>query len=430
VTAEDALDLSLAAAEAPHRLALVSTTERLTYAELSARVARRARTLRAPVSIAPTLDVDTMVTLLAAVAARAPLVLLHPRGTAEDHATRRALIERATLPPDTLALLFTSGTTGVPKVALLPRTSVAAALGASAERLGWQPEDRWGLLLPPAHIGGLSVLLRCVQGRATTVLGASPFDAPAAIDQVERERITLLSVVPTMLAHLLDAGWRPPAHLRAVLVGGAALPPELHRRALAAGVPVHATYGMTETCAQMATAAPDEPGVGRPLPGVQLRIDEGQIRVRGPSLFAGYLGRPSPFDADGFFPTGDAGYLDDAGYLHVTGRLDDRIVTGGENVDPAVVEAALEAHPALVEAAVFGAPDPVWGQVVSAFVVSSLPDDALRETVAQVAANLAAHERPRRVLRVDAVPRTPSGKKQRRADAADGRLLSLEAEPR
>ena len=101
-----------------------------------------------------------------------------------------------------------------------------------------------------------------------------------------------------------------------------------------------------------------------------------------------------------------------------------------EPVDPAVVEAALEAHPALVEAAVFGAPDPVWGQVVSAFVVSSLPDDALRETVAQVAANLAAHERPRRVLRVDAVPRTPSGKKQRRADAADGRLLSLEAEPR
>ena len=429
----DPLALRAASRETPDALALVAGDLQLTYGQLGARVSERAASLPHGELrfVRPTLDENTMVELLAAIDARCPLVLLHPRTTDAEDRARRALLADLRIPPDTLALLFTSGTTGVPKVAVLPRASMAAALRASAARLGWLPEDRWGLLLPPAHVGGLSVLLRCVQGRATTVLGAMPFEPEEAIALAERERLTLLSLVPTMLARMLDAGWTEPAHLRAVLIGGAALSPALRERALAQRIPIRPTYGMTETCAQLATATEaDEPGVGRPLPGVEVAIRGGEILVRGPSLFGGYLGQSSPFDGDGFFATGDAGFLDDAGRLHVRGRLDDRIITGGENVDPLEVESVLEAHPAIDEAAVFGTPDATWGEVVSALVVATADDATLRAALTAALARLAPHRRPRRVFRVQTLPRGGTGKKQRsRCRAAAEALVPWSMEP-
>ncbi len=173
---------------------------------------------------------------------------------------------------------------------------------------------------------------------------------------------------------------------------------------------------MTETCAQLATTTGvAEPGVGRPMPGMEVAIRDGEIVARGPALFAGYLGEPPPFDPDGWFATGDAGRLDDEGRLHVLGRLDDRILSGGENVDPLEVERALEAHPAIAEAAVFGEEDPEWGQRVAALVVA---DGEPAAAVAEVNASLGGHRRVRAIYVVDAIPRTASGKKRRGACAA------------
>jgi len=412
------LSLEAAAREAPEATALVTDRASLTYRELASAVRERAATLtERPLVVSPRATPQDLITLLAAVAAHRPLVLLHPRSTEGERARRLALLERAPVPEGTLAILFTSGTTGEPKAAVLPREAFAAALEASAARLGWRPDDRWALWLPPAHVGGLSIPLRCVQGRAAVVLRDGPFDAPAAIEAVANERITLLSLVPTMLRRMLDAGWQPPAHLRVALIGGAPLDAALRRRAVDAGVPVRPTYGMTETCAQLATAErPEEPGVGRPLPGMAVAIRGSGIAVRGPALFAGYLGEPPPFDGEGWFATGDAGRLDEAGRLHVLGRLDDRILTGGENVDPVEVEDALEAHPAIAEAAVFGLDDAEWGQRVAALVVPAGSDAAA--AIATVNGSLGAHRRIREAFAVAALPRTAGGKKRRAACAA------------
>lgn len=409
----DPLSLAEAAAARPDAVALIGDGDRLTFAALADRVERRVAELDdGPLVLSPRARTEDVVTLLAAVSARRPMVLVHPRASAVERTRRLSLVEGATIPEDTLAVLFTSGTTGHPKAALLSRDAVASALLAHDHHTGWVDGDRWALWLPPAHVGGLSIPLRCVQGRAAMVLRDAPFDPNEAIAAIEARSITILSLVPTMLHRLLESGWRPPAHLRVVLVGGAPLDETLRERALDAGVPVRATYGMTETCAQLATATTGtEPGVGRPLPGMEVAIREGEIVTRGPALFSGYLGEPPPFDGGGWFATGDAGHLDDDGRLHVSGRLDDRILSGGENVDPLEVERALEAHPAIAEAAVFGSPDPEWGQRVSALVVAGTDDVAA--AIASTNESLAPHRRVREVYVVDALPRTASGKKRR-----------------
>lgn len=414
----DPLSLAAAAAERPDAPALVDRSSTTSYRSLWDAVRRRAETLRqGPLVLSPRPRVDDVVTLLAAVEARRPLVLVHPRASAEERERRLALLERAPIPEGTLALLFTSGTTGEPKAALLSRRAFAAALEANAERNGWAAGDRWALWLPPAHVGGLSIPLRCVQGRAAVVLRDGPFDARAAIEAIEEQRITLLSLVPTMLRRLLDAGWTAPTHLRAALIGGAPLDRTLRERAVAAGVPIRATYGMTETCAQLATATTaDEDGVGRPLPGMEVAIRKGEIVTRGLALFSGYLGEPSPLDEGGWFATGDAGRLDDSGRLHVLGRLDDRILSGGENVDPLEVEVALEAHPAIAAAAVFGQEDPEWGERVAALVVPAKDDD-LALAIGEVNRALAGHRRVREAFAVSELPRTAGGKKRRGACA-------------
>jgi O-succinylbenzoic acid--CoA ligase len=223
--------------------------------------------------------------------------------------------------------------------------------------------------------------------------------------------VTLVSLVPTTLLRLLEAGLRGPPDLRCALLGGAPAPPALLARAAEVGVPVAQTYGLTEACSQVATSAIGEPdSAAAPLPGTTVVISPaGEILVAGPTV------APGSVAADGYLHTGDLGRLDDAGRVHVTGRLGDLIVSGGENVAPAEVEAVLSDHPAVAEAAVFGRADPEWGEAVAAAVVlrpgASVAAEDLRE---HCAARLARFKAPRSVVFVDALPRTSSGKVVRR----------------
>ncbi len=317
---------------------------------------------------------------------------------------------------------------------MLGREAFLASAALSQANLGWADDDRWILAMPLAHVGGISVVTRCLLAGRPVILQPG-FDAGAFAEAVAAHRATLASLVPTMLARLLDGGWRPPAHLRAVLLGGAGCPPALLDRARAAGVPALTTYGLTECCSQVTTAPVGTPpsaevGAGPPLPGVRVRLAGGdRIEVRTPAVMRGYYPEgafPEPFTEDGWLETGDHGRLDAAGNLHVLGRRVDRIVTGGENVDPLAVESVLAGHPQVAAVCVFGVPDDTWGQTVAALVVPRGGGDPNPEALlAWAAERLAPHARPRRVRLVDALPTGPSGKVDRRAVAA----LAGEPEP-
>ncbi|MDQ3675622.1 MAG: AMP-binding protein [Actinomycetota bacterium] len=302
----------------------------------------------------------------------------------------------------TAIVVHTSGTTSGPRpVALTYGNWLWSALG-SAVALGSDPRERWLCTLPLAHVGGLSILLRSAIYATTTILHEH-FDAEAAADEVA-SRSTLVSVVPTMLARLLDAGLHEPRTLRAALVGGAPISPALLERATAAGVPTVTTYGLTEACSQVTTGGP-------PLFCTRVRIGAArEILVAGPTVAPGAL------QQDGWLHTGDEGALDEDGNLIVTGRAGDTIITGGENVAPAEVEAVLESHPAVAEAAVHGAPDPQWGERVVATVVLKAGQTATEDELrGYCRVRLAGYKLPR-VYRFSAeLPRTVSGKLLRRS---------------
>lgn len=329
-------------------------------------------------------------------------------------------------PPDDegpLAVLYTSGSTGRPKGVVLSRRAFVASARASAANLGWEPDDRWLLRLPIAHVGGLSILTRCLLAHRPVVLALDADDA-ALHATLERERVTLVSLVPTLLQRLLDHGAPPPPRLRALLLGGAPASPGLLGRAADQGWPVLTTYGLTEACSQvttqpLGTTNRGHLGAGRPLPGIDVKVDgSGEIHVRGDVLCSGYFpsgAHPVPFDREGWLATGDRGWLDSAGNLHVVGRREDRIITGGENVDPVEVEHALEARPGVRQACVFGVPDPEWGEVVCAALVGDEED--VLQALEDVSNLLAPFKRPRRFARLDALPLTGSGKVDRPAVA-------------
>ena len=305
-------------------------------------------------------------------------------------------------------LMFTSGTTAGPKPVQLSYDNwLWNALG-SAVALGLDPDERWLCPMPLAHVGGLSIQLRsAIYG--TGVLLHERFDTELALAALmdTAQRVTLVSLVPTMLTRLLDAGLRQPPTLRRVLLGGGPIARSLLDRARTAGVAVAPSFGMTETCSQIATD-------GFALLGAELRIaPDGELLVRGRSVAAGAL------DPDGWLHTGDLGSLDQAGRLTIVGRRSDTIVTGGENVAPAEVEAALLEHPAVADAAVFGRPDKQWGEAVVAQVVvragGADGDRALGEALrAHCARRLAAYQVPKRIELVSRLPRGVTGKLLRR----------------
>jgi len=287
--------------------------------------------------------------------------------------------------PDFRAVVFTSGTKGAARPVVLTGANIDAATASSQRRLGIGAGDRWLCVLPLYHVGGLSILWR-VAREGGTVLLEERFD-PERVAELLGET-TFVSLVPTMLRRLLDVVADPFPGLRGVLVGGAAADPALLERALEAGLPVLATYGMTETASQVATVAPGEEQrgigtVGRPLDGFEVRIvgddgavlgsgGAGRIEVRGPAVAPGFLDGPER-KPDEWLTTGDVGVFDDSGRLSVLGRADDVIVTGGENVHPAEVEAAIRVYPGVADARVFGADDSEWGLAISADVVVDDP---------------------------------------------------------
>ncbi|MGF1465241.1 MAG: class I adenylate-forming enzyme family protein [Sandaracinaceae bacterium] len=444
------LRVTAAGREAPTQPALITDARAWSYAELAAEVARRAGELRGCLearrgdraALVAHARVSSLVDLYALLEMEMCAVLLHPRWTAPERArVRDAVLPRVVLDDDervfpprvraarSAVVVYTSGSTGRPKGIALSRRALVAAARAHAAHLGWRDDDRWLLALPPAHVGGLSIVTRCLAARRAVVLAPAAFDPAGLAEALQRHRVTLLSVVPTMLRRLLDAGVAPPRSLRAALVGGAPLSPALLAAGRAAGWPLLPTYGLSEAAAQVCTQHPDEPradGVGPPLPGVRVRVRDGEIEVGGPTLLDGYLPvAPATFTPwrGGFLATGDLGWLDEEGHLHVRGRADDRLISGGENVDPVEVEHALEALPQVRAALVFALPDEVWGERVAAEVVATDPASppdlaAIRAALGGV---LAAYKHPRALFVTEALSLSSSGKKDRRAARERGR---------
>jgi o-succinylbenzoate---CoA ligase len=302
----------------------------------------------------------------------------------------------------TAIVVHTSGTTRGPRaVELTYGNWLWSALG-SAAALGVDRADVWLCTLPLSHVGGLSILVRSAI-YVTGVVLHERFDADAAADEIAT-RATLVSVVPTTLTRLLDAGLRHPPRLRAALVGGAPVTDALLRRAADARVPTVSTYGLTEACSQVTTGGP-------PLFCTRVRIGAArEILVAGPTVAPGALAD------DGWLHTGDEGALDADGALVVTGRAGDTIITGGENVAPTEVEAVLESHPAVAEAAVHGAPDPEWGERVVATVVLRPGERATEDELrGYCRVRLAGYKLPRVYRFSPELPRTASGKLLRRS---------------
>lgn len=435
-----------AAAEAPDRAALVVGDRVFTFSDLAHRVRAMVSSfaspepLGAPAWMIGSADLASLVELYSLLEVGRPVALVHPRltdaerkpiiGTLEEHSLSASMGGGRRDDEACLAVVFTSGTTGRPKGILLSRRAFLASARGSAQNLGWHDDDRWLLGLPLAHVGGLSIVTRCLVARRTVVVPAAVaegkrLDARGIAEAIEAQRVTLLSLVPTQLEWLLslDPPWRPPTHLRAVLLGGAAARTRLLERAADLGLPVLTTYGLTEACSQVTTQPVGslnrgDLGAGVPLAGTEVRIaEDGAIEIRGPTLLSGYVPETGPpLDPDGWFKTDDVGRIDERGMLHVVGRRSDRIVTGGENVYPEEVESILEQCPAVGRTCVFGVPDDTWGEVVAAAIVPRGAPDV--ESIAEFArANLAPHRRPRLLAFVEALVTAQSGKLDRRATA-------------
>jgi O-succinylbenzoic acid--CoA ligase len=433
--------LAQRAQSCPERTALIADGAEVTYAELEAEanwVARRlyAHGVRRGSTAALTMHPrrEQVVLTHALMKVGAALLPLSPRLT---EAERTGIVEvtepmvdlddpglltqtEADMPmlgehdtDDVCAYVLSSGSTGTPKpIGLTYGNFLWSAMGG-AYNIGVDPADRWLCCMPLSHIAGLSIVIRsAIYG--TTAVVHDGFEVERVARSLTEDGITVVSLVTTMLSRLLDAG----ADLsgpRAILVGGGPVPESILATALDRGATVVQTYGLTETCSQITTLAPEDAlrklgSAGRPLLSSHVRIRDGEILIQGPTV------APGRYDESGWLHTGDLGHIDEEGFLYVSDRIDDMIVTGGENVVPSEVEEVLLAHPAVVEAAVVGREDPEWQQAVTAVVVLAadveVTPDELRH---HCAATLAGYKVPKRVELAAALPRTPSGKLMRRA---------------
>ena len=346
---------------------------------------------------------------------------------------------------DIAVLLFTSGTTGVPKAAVLRQKHLVSYILGSVEFAGAAETDAALVCVPPYHVAGIAAMLSSVySGRRIVQL--SNFSAPAWIELARKENITHAFVVPTMLARIVDElegdGGAGMPNLRALSYGGGKMPQAVIEKAMAMFPDTGFTnaYGLTETSSTITVLTPDDHraaagsddpagrrrliSVGKPLPGVELAIfDEegnsvgpgqsGEIHVRGEQVSGEYLGRTSSLNAEGWFPTRDGGSLDTEGYLFVEGRIDDVIVRGGENLSPGEIEDVLLDHDAVADVAVVGIPSVQWGEAVAAAIVVRKEVDA-DELRALVKDRLRSSRVPEKIEFWDELPYNETGKLLRR----------------
>lgn len=352
---------------------------------------------------------------------------------------------------DVAVLLMTSGTTSAPKSAVLRHTNLTSYILGSVEFMGSDETDATILSVPPYHVAAVANLLsNLYSGRRIVYL--DHFTPAQWLDQVDGQGVTHAMVVPTMLVRIVEElkarGGQAPAKLQSLSYGGAKIAQPALVEAL--GLFPHTgfvnAYGLTETASSIAVLGPEDhrealasadpearkrlTSVGKPLPTVEIEIrnesgaavgagEVGEITVRGPQVAGEYLEGGSRLDADGWFPTRDLGYLDAGGYLFVNGRADDTIIRGGENIAPEEIEAVLADHPAVADNAVVGVPDDEWGHSIAAFVVVrsgfASGDDLSEDLRAFVRSRLRSSKTPDRIVMVDELPTTPTGKVLRRS---------------
>lgn len=320
---------------------------------------------------------------------------------------------------DSALLVYTSGTTGVPKGVPLSHGNLLSSAEAVQMAWRWSPEDRLVLALPLFHLHGLGVGVNGTLCAGASVVVRPRFAGDDLLDSAASHRGTLFFGVPTMYRRLVAL---PRADelsgLRLCVSGSAPMPPDLFEAVgNAGGQVVLERYGMSETVMNVSNPYEGERragSVGLPLPGVEVRLcaDTGEIQLRGPNVFAGYLGESggakASFSEDGWFLTGDVGRFDDDGYLRIVGRLKEVIISGGYNVYPREVEDAFRGHAAVSDIAVVGVPDADWGERVTAFVVGDHRTEGKLRALA--AAALASYKRPKDFVFVDELPRNELGK--------------------
>jgi len=348
---------------------------------------------------------------------------------------------------DVAILLFTSGTTGPPKAAVLRHKHLVSYILGSVEFASAAEEDAALVSVPPYHIAGMAAIASSVYA-GRRVVQLPNFSAEAWIELARKERVTNAFVVPTMLARIVDTLEATDSadlpHLRAISYGGGKMPQSVIERAMALFPDANFTnaYGLTETSSTIAILGPDEHraamesddpkirrrivSVGRPLPSVEVEIrddegvavgpgERGEIYVRGEQVSGEYRGKGSRLDRDGWFPTRDGGSMDADGYLFLEGRVDDIIVRGGENISPGEVEDVLLEHEAVADAAVVGVPDEQWGEAVAAAIVTRPGKEAAADELrAFVKDRLRSSRAPERIEFCDELPYNETGKLLRR----------------
>ena len=407
--------LSRVAVDDPGRPCLIDGATVLTYSEVLARVDARARVVSNAteqweiVSVLVANDIDSIIEILAI--QRAGGVPLPYTGHLPQAPVAVA--------PGIAVCIETSGSSGTPKIVPLTFPNISASVTASRVRLGNGPDDRWLACLPLSHIGGLSVIFRSLEAGGSVVI--APFDSSGGV--IEHLNPTIGSMVPTMVHRLASNNMDAIASIGLVLVGGASLARSLAERCVDAGVQLVPTYGLTEAGSQVATAVPGSSAlmpscVGRPLDTMDVSIvgnngesvsvgATGLIAVDGPSVFGGYLADEVRY---GRFVTNDRGWIDSDGMLHVEGRTDDVMVSGGENVSLRYVADFIGSLNGVDDVCIVGIDDDDWGAIIGAMVVGSLP---LGSFDTMVRRGLKPHERPKRWLKRSVISTLANGKHDR-----------------
>jgi fatty-acyl-CoA synthase len=373
-----------------------------------------------------------------------PGITLLSRSAFEREATRHSPGALPDVDPDVAVLLFTSGTTGEPKAAVLRHQNLSSYVTQTVEFLASEADEASLVCVPPYHIAGIAGILTGIYG-GRRMVHLPTFTPEFWLKEVVEERITHAMLVPTMLARILDVverdGVRLP-HLRAVSYGGGRMPQPVIERAMRLWPHVDFVngYGLTETSSTIAMLTPDDHreamaaadatvhrrigSVGRPLPSVEVQIrgpegevlppgKPGEIFVRGAQVSGEYKHK-NMLRADGWFATNDGGWMDEKNYLYVEGRLDDIIVRGGENISPGEIEDVLRAHPAVLDVAVFGVPDDEWGERVAAAVVLNGRNIVAEDLAQWIKSKLRSTKTPEVWAFKDALPYNDTGKVLRR----------------